>query len=123
VSAVSEETYIELAEAVDRGAEFMDAIDPEWFWIVEPEKLDMSNGYPRNRECGCLLAQYSPLGEYNTDEYRIASWTDEARELGFETNLIREYDVLTELWREAIYDRRAAALERQASFKSREAVL
>lgn len=107
---MAEDTYIDLAEAVDAGAEFMDAIDPEWFWIVEPDKLDMRRGERSPSGCGCVLVQHHPSGFYSPSAYGL----DVGGEFGFSTQN-SYYGLLTELWREAIYDRRATALEPAAS--------
>jgi hypothetical protein len=111
---------LELAERVAAGAEFMDAIDSvvtaeseRWFWVVNPDRLDMSTSTGgHRRECGCIFGQHSPSGFYNNEDYGI-SWWDSA-DLGFDAkshgdlSRLAEYKALTALWREAIIDRRAA---------------
>ena len=111
---VDEDTYVTLSLAVDAGTEFMGAIDGEWHWIVEPETLDMSVSmfHPR-RECGCVLAQHNPLGRFAEVEYHYKLTVDDVYSMGFAVVRFADYSTLTDLWREAIYDRRAADLERR----------
>lgn len=101
---------LELAERVAAGAEFMDAIDAEWFWIVDPARLDMSQIWMfQRRRCGCVLSQYDPTGDYDPTRFGLDAWANDDKSLGFYTSSgPDEYRVLTSFWREAIIDRRAA---------------
>lgn len=99
-----------LAERVSAGAEFMDAIDRDWFWIVDPTKLNMAEIWMfKYGRCGCVLSQYDPTGDYNPGNFGLEAWTDEDAALGFYTlGGPDHYRALTALWREAINERRAA---------------
>lgn len=100
----------ELPSCVTEGALFMDAIDPEWFWIVDPETLVMLSGMR------CVLGQHHPTGGgYRPSEYRIGESQYDDVALGFRWHEDWDYDdVLLEdwnrLWRDEINDRRAAWL-------------
>lgn len=103
---------LELAEAVAEGAEFMDAIDvnltddaERWFWVVDPDTLDMSQSTGgHQRKCGCIFGQHHPEGYYFPIDYGL---DEEGFRLGFDGDW-DDYPILTALWREEIIDRRAA---------------
>lgn len=101
---------LELAEAVDAGAEFMDAIDANvtddaerWFWVVDPNTLNIAH-------CDqCIVGQHAGLGFYDPELYGLR-W-DDAEAFGFDApspGMPTDYQRLRALWREAINDRRAA---------------
>lgn len=109
-----------LAERVAEGAAFMDAIDANvtddaevWFWVVNPETLDMGQSTGgHQRECGCILGQHSLSGFYDPKEYGLLDMHGrslglEATSQGFEGRQW-EYATLSALWIEEINDRRAA---------------
>lgn len=103
----------DLAEAVDAGAEFMDAIDPEWFWVIDLERLNMRRVWSWTRgECGCVLSQYDPTGGYNVNAFGLSQRSDDDVLLGFDLTgwaySPTPWEALTALWREAINDRRSA---------------
>ncbi len=98
----------ELAARVADGALFMDGLDPDWYWYVNPDTLDMAEGGWSGRSwCGCVLAQHSAT---TFSLYLYGLDTGEAQLLGFTFgSSLRDpvWDVLTDLWREEILDRRA----------------
>lgn len=104
---------LELAERVTAGAEFMDAIDAEWFWIIDVERLNMRRIWSWTRgACGCVLSQYDPTGEYNVNAFGLSARQDDDVRLGFDLSgwsyNPAGWEALTALWREAINERRAA---------------
>ena len=108
----------ELAEAVDAGAEFMDAIDANvtddaerWFWVVDPETLDMRKSGNGTGAVGCVIAQHHPKGYLRFADYFVGRHGYSLSDFGLNLRHYppeSEFSRLTALWREAIYDRRSA---------------
>lgn len=102
----------ELPSLVTEGALFMDAIDPEWFWIVEPETLEMCDGER------CVLGQYAGRF-YDPEAFGLDTDSDvyEPEELAFSSyclEISRYLEAEVEwnrLWRDEINDRRAEWFE------------
>lgn len=107
---------LELAEAVGKGAEFMDAIDAEWFWVIDLDRLDMRRVWSwTGGRCGCVLSQFSPKGLFHLNEFGLSLSDKEDIQMGFDldANFYRypspgQWEALTALWVEEITDRRAA---------------
>lgn len=116
-----EQRYWLLSNRADEGAYVMDRIDPEWFWLVNPDRLDMRQGRMRyvdtRNKCGCVIAQHHPghnfdyLGSYGLD-------LDDAVLLGLSSEASDDFPVLDALWRELIEDRRAAWLDKHPEWAS-----
>lgn len=115
-----EEFEMRSAERVSEGAAFMDALDkglPEaerWYWIVNPDTLNMRQPVLSRDGCGCVMAQHIPNGIFDVTEYGLAATTDDDLLLGFDVSPFGRvgYADLTALWIEEINERRAAYFDR-----------
>lgn len=96
-----------VADSVAKGAFLLDAIDPIWFWKVNPRKLHMDEPCG---PCGCVLAQHS--GEYDLAAYGLSEplhlWSGTGAPFGFDIDppSTAGYATLTSLWRDEIDERR-----------------
>lgn len=113
-----------LSERVRMGINWLDNYDPDWFWIVNPDMLDMVDGMH------CVLAQVT--GKYwweatetlqfsKEDTYWmgfdacVAGWY--ASEDPYDEDLYdRDWLTLTRLWRYAIHKRRMLLMSLPVSF-------
>lgn len=96
----------ELPSVVTEGALFMDAIDSEWFWIVNPDILNMTSS--RN----CILGQHHPLGLLDTKAYGFQDDNIIMTALNLNHNLLGLVSLdLRRLWQDEINDRRVEWLE------------
>lgn len=102
------------------GARFLDKVLPNWFKNVKITKLDQSKGYASYPgDCGCILAQTHGSFSEGADQLNI----DDTDLLGFSaapTDKLhdefdnsfkaydKDYELLTEAWKDEIRKRRAA---------------
>lgn len=109
---LTEDERAELEVAADRGAEFLDAVDPGWFWWVRASKIDMSDGGFFDSEHTCVLAQHNPKGRYRPGDYGLDGAVDTDIELGFTivAGDNASWRHLTRRWKENVEDRQAARL-------------
>lgn len=98
-----------LPSYVSDGAEFLDHIDKDWYWKINLETLDLAMG---DR---CVLGQHHPSRVYDPDEYGLDELRDAAL-FGFtlgEGTWDLWNQLLTDLWRDEIDDRRWKSLGRR----------
>jgi hypothetical protein len=98
---------VTITERVERGAALLDEKRPEWWQLIELERLDIGS------HCDCIAGQLS--GGYNyrfladigveNAEHEESAGFDTFRQCDRET----EYAALTAAWRALIESRRAAA--------------
>lgn len=114
-------------DAVDQGAEYLDAVCPGWEWEIDLDTLSMSSGvYSVGvvTECGCITAQ---LDFRLKGSRREGYWDDSLQGIGLgwanavqfgltidisSPNFTDDtwWGVLDRLWTDAILDRRAESL-------------
>lgn len=93
-----------LRERVSLGMAWLDVRQPDWGDLIDLDELDVAS------PCNCLLGQ--TLGGFDLDVAGLDM--DQAAALGFDASsshdgMGEEYAALTEIWRTAIQERRAAA--------------
>lgn len=124
-----------LAARVDKGAELLDAKRPDWYWHVNPGRIEMSEGSyspelyadaygTPQRECGCVLAQLhasdgieGERGYYNVMLRNLGIYDLYGEDYGFTINRGEGlWDELNELWKKAIEARREADDDNSAAW-------
>ena len=92
-----------IRQRVELGMAWLDARHPGWHDLIDLDRLDVAS------PCNCLLGQ--TLGGF--DLHVAGLDMDQAAALGFDASsshdgIGEEYGALTEVWRTAIRERRAA---------------
>lgn len=106
---MSEDVFL-VAERVKRGADWLDAVLPEWWRTFDLNRFDLASG------CNCVVGQLSGHAfDDVVSHQRSAGWFDLsydlAEELGFYAGpaelVPHEYQALEDEWRRVIAERRS----------------
>lgn len=89
----------------ERGGQWMDTVEPDWFLTVDLQKLDMSH------DTSCVVAQTIGKGSYNKSGMQAPGTIFWSSRYGFNARQVSCY-VLTQAWREEVIARRDALNEK-----------
>lgn len=109
-------TFAQARQRALRGATYLDEIDPDWFWHVDPDTLELGNGN------ACVLGHLHGSFLTGLTRLNLVSFNSPARlnlspvEMGFlcvrgvcEALQEQDYVYLNEAWQELIRQRQEAA--------------